>query len=370
LNQQIRRLKFWYTFFGIDGMKGLMICLVLVTLSVSVTNTQKTTLPLNPGNKLFIVTLDGFRWQELFHGADSALINDPEQTSDTLLAKALYWESEEADRRKKLLPFMWNVISRQGEIFGNRDYENKVNVANPYALSYPGYSELLTGEVDYTIYGNDKIKNSNENILHVLNNSDSFSGKVAAFTSWDVFPYILDKKDKNSFVVNSGLEQLEDKDLSPAQSILNKLQGVVVDPTAPTRYDELTYIACREYVVKNKPSVVLLSFSGTDNAGHHAKYDQYLQQANNADRMLSDLWRMLQSIPDYAGKTTLLITTDHGRGSRKGNWSDHGIFVSGSSQTWYALLGNTVAPHGEMKSKTQVYQKDLNRLVLDILSRK
>ena len=122
--------------------------------------------------------------------------------------------------------------------------------------------------------------------------------------------------------------------------------------------------------MKYKPSIVFLSFSGTDNAGHNNKYDQYLQEANNADRMISELWRLLQAMPEYAGKTTLLITTDHGRGKKKSNWSDHGFFVSGSSQTWYALLGNTVVPHGEMRSETQVYQKQLNSLVMDILARK
>jgi hypothetical protein len=115
---------------------------------------------------------------------------------------------------------------------------------------------------------------------------------------------------------------------------------------------------------------VLLSFSGTDNAAHAKKYDLYLQQANNADRMIGELWRLLQAMPEYAGKTTFLITTDHGRGNKKSNWADHGIFVSGSSQTWYALLGNTVVPHGEVRSNSQVYLKDLNRLVMDILTRK
>jgi hypothetical protein len=125
-----------------------------------------------------------------------------------------------------------------------------------------------------------------------------------------------------------------------------------------------------EYVTKHKPSVVFLSFSGTDNAGHAKRYDQYLQEANNADRMISELWRLLQNMPEYAGHTTFLITTDHGRGKTKSGWFKHGFFVPGSSQTWYALIGNTVVPHGEMKNKTQVYQKELNSLVMDILSRK
>jgi predicted AlkP superfamily pyrophosphatase or phosphodiesterase len=347
-----------------------MICLVLIMTSVSVTNTQKTDVAMNPENKLFIITLDGFRWEELFKGADPRLINDPD-LSDTSLTKALYWASTPEERRSKLMPFFWSVIARQGELFGNRDYKNKVNVSNPYSLSYPGYSELLTGSVDFSIWSNEKKSNRNRNILEELNSTTTYSGKVAAFTSWELFPFILDKDDRTnkSFVLNSGLQKIEGKNLSVAQSLINKLQDHIHGETE-TRYDELTYIACKEYVLKHKPSVVLLSFSGTDNAGHKNRYDQYLQEANNADRMIGELWRMLQSLPDYAGKTTFLITTDHGRGKTKGNWSDHGVLVSGSSQTWYALLGNTVASHGEMKHSAQTYQKELNSLVREILSRK
>lgn len=350
-------------------MKGFVICLMLMTMSVSVSNTRNTLLPLNPENKLFIITLDGFRWQEVFSGADSSLINNTQINTDTSLAKALYWDARPGERRKKLMPFLWNVIAKQGELFGNRKYDNKVNVANPYALSYPGYSELLTGNVDYSIWKNEKKKNQNKNILEELNTSSAYAGKVAAFTSWELFPYILDKEEKGSFVLNSGLQKIDGKDLSPAQSLINELQQKVSDKDVVTRYDELTYIACKEYVLKNRPSVVLLSFSGTDNAGHANRYDQYLQEANNADRMIGELWRLLQSMPDYEGRTTFLITTDHGRG-KKGSWSDHGFFVPGSSQTWYALLGNKVVPHGEMKTKTLVYQKDLNGLISEILSRK
>jgi hypothetical protein len=349
------------------GMRALLICLVLMTMSVSVSNTQKIN-RLNPDNKLFIITLDGYRWQELFEGADSALLGDAKINTDTSIGKALYWDATAEGRRRKLMPFFWNVIARQGELYGNRRYGNNVNVANPYALSYPGYSELLTGSVDYSIWKNEKRKNRNKNILDLLNNS-TYSGKVAAFTSWDLFPFILDKEEKNSFVLNSGLQKIKGKDLTASQSLLNKVQERIDDQASPTRYDELTYIACKEYVSKNKPSVVLLSFSGTDNAAHKHRYDQYLQEANNADRMIGELWRMVQAMPEYAGKTSFLITTDHGRG-RRSNWYDHGFFVPGSSQTWYALLGNEIVPHGEMKMKTQVYQKDLNTLITEILSRK
>ena len=49
---------------------------------------------------IFIITTDGFRWQEVFTGADSALINDSKYVNDTALMKELYWDERPSERRK------------------------------------------------------------------------------------------------------------------------------------------------------------------------------------------------------------------------------------------------------------------------------
>jgi len=348
-------------------MKGFVLSLILVALSVSVTNTQKTPDSYNPENRLFIITLDGFRWQEVFDGADSSLLFNAGFTPDTLVARSLFWDDSAEGRRQKLMPFLWSVVAAKGQLHGNRWQGNLVNVSNPYALSYPGYSELLTGRVDFGITGNHKKKNRNKNILEVLNSTGPYEGRVAAFTSWDMFPYILNKE-RNGMMVNSGSESIEDKRLTAAEALLNTLQSEVVHEPGETRYDQLTYIACREYVMKHKPAVVFLSFSGTDDAGHDKRYDIYLQEANKADRMIGELWQLVQSLPEYAGKTTFLITTDHGRGSKSSNWNKHGFLVGGSSQTWFALMGPSVVAGGEMKGKKQIYQKDLHKLITELLA--
>lgn len=347
-------------------MKGVVMAFVCILLSVSVSNTRRTPQPFNSHKKLFVITLDGFRWQELFGGADSALIHDPGVTADTAINKALYWAATPGERRRKLMPFTWSIIAKQGQLFGNRWYNNKVNVSNPYSLSYPGYNEILTGGVDMSIYSNDKNRNSNRNVLDALNGTPAYKGRVAAFTSWDVFPYILNKKESH-FYINSGLQNIEGKSLSASEKLVNAIQNEMMEK-APTRYDELTFIACKEYLLKQKPSVLFLSFSGTDDAGHQRSYSRYLQQANNADHMIGELWSMVQSMPEYAGTTTFLITTDHGRGSKTENWSRHGFFVPGSSQTWFALLGSGIVPGGEMKMENQAYQRDLKKLMLEILT--
>jgi len=137
---------------------------------------------------LFIVTIDGLRWQEIFNGAEADIINNTKFTTDTTLTKALYWAPGKKERRQKLLPFFWNVIAEKGSLYGNRKYNNHVNVANPYQFSYPGYNEILTGKADLKTNSNDKKNNPNINVLEYLNNQILFRNKVVAFTSWDVFP--------------------------------------------------------------------------------------------------------------------------------------------------------------------------------------
>src|SRR6478752_922966 len=83
---------------------------------------------------IFIITTDGFRWQEVFTGADSLLINDMKYTADTFVANAMYWDASAELRRKKLMPFFWNVIAEKGRLYGNRLLNNKVNMKNLYKI--------------------------------------------------------------------------------------------------------------------------------------------------------------------------------------------------------------------------------------------
>ncbi|HEV7330362.1 MAG TPA: alkaline phosphatase family protein [Flavisolibacter sp.] len=343
---------------------GTAILFLLLGLSV---HTNEHTVPsLSGENKLFIITLDGLRWQEVFTGADSALCRNAEYNADVALTQALYWAPSPEERRKKLMPFFWNVIAAQGELYGNRTYGNKMDVANPYALSYPGYNELLTGTVDPTLFGNGKVANPNLTLLDFLAATHTYRGKVAAFASWDAFSYILNREKTNVYI-NSGFDNIQAASLTQTESLINHLQEGIEDKKN-TRPDEITFLACKEYIQKKQPSVVLLALGGTDEAAHEKTYDRYLSQAANADRMIGELWQYLQTQPAYAGNTTFLITTDHGRGNSTKNWYTHGFFTKGSSQTWMALLGNGIRATGEQKKKQQQYQKNLKDLMLKLLA--
>ncbi|RYZ21143.1 MAG: phosphoglyceromutase [Chitinophagaceae bacterium] len=319
--------------------------------------------------RLFIITLDGFRWQELFGGADEAILRNPRFTSDTALARSLYWDADPQRRRERLLPFFWSVIARNGQLHGNRRLGNRVNTSNLYGISYPGYNEIFTGKPDLFISTNKKVRNHNRNVLERLAAEPALKDRVAAFASWDVMPFILNRE-RSGFYLNAGPEAVQDEGIGEGQKQLNALLAHPDIAGRPTRDDRITYLSALGYVRRHKPRVFYLGFSGTDDAGHEKSYDRYLNSAHEADRMIGELWSYLQSDPEYRGRTTLLITTDHGRGSSARNWYDHGFFVGGSSQTWMALLGNAALPLGENTGSAQLYQKQLAATIAGLMGKR
>jgi len=313
---------------------------------------------------IFIITIDGFRWQELFNGADESLINNPKYTADTALAKMMWWAPTVEERRKKLLPFFWNVLGQKGALYGNRKHNNKVNVANLYQFSYPGYNEVLTGKSGLKTNSNDKKNNTNINVLEYLNRQKEYEGKVVAFTSWDVFPYILNKE-RNGLIINSGYQAVN-YTRTHMEDAVNNIQDKYFKGQEGTRMDELTFVAAREYIQMHRPKVVFLSFGETDDYAHAGEYNRYLQSANTIDRMLYDLWQYIQSTEGYKNNTSFLITTDHGRG-RKDKWTNHSTFVSGSSETWLAMIGPNIPALKEVKNRGQIYQKDYAKTIAQLV---
>lgn len=336
-------------------MKTGMWALVLLLMTGTVVQAQKA-------ENVFIITTDGTRWQEVFGGADSALLHETRFVQDTALSCQLYWDASPEERRKKLMPFFWNVIAKQGQLYGNRAKESRVNVKNIYKISYPGYNELLTGYPDPLPVLNAPQYNRNISVLEYLSRLPGYRNSVAAFTSWNVFPFILNTK-RNAMLQNSGYEPVNDT-LESLQ-LANAVQERVTQKYK-TRYDLLTFFNAREYIRQHCPRVVFLGLGETDEFAHKGRYDLYLQQLANVDKMIAELWYYVQTDPFYKNNTTFLISTDHGRG-RSANWVKHHTFVRGSGEIWLAVLGKNIAPLGEMQEVRTVYQAQVAATVAFLL---
>ncbi|MEP6676249.1 MAG: alkaline phosphatase family protein [Ferruginibacter sp.] len=317
---------------------------------------------------LVIITLDGMRWQEVFGGADSSLLFQKKYiTKDSTAIVKKYWSVNAEQRRQMIFPFLWNTIAKQGQIYGNRYLGNDVNNKNPYWFSYPGYNEIFTGFPDTLVNSNDYKANPNENVLAFLNKQSAYKNKVAAFTNWDAFKRILNEQ-QSGFMVNDGMENIPEKYLkdNPALQALNQVQFNVPALWETDRMDGITYQISKEFIKANHPKIFYLSFGETDEWAHEGKYDYYLDAAHYCDDMIRDLWNYLQSDAFYKGNSTLLITTDHGRG-RGDQWTSHNNKIPFSNEIWFAAMGPSIKSLGEINTKQQLYQAQLAQTIAAIL---
>ena len=332
--------------------KSSVVLFLLAVLLIS----QRGYSQLRKTENLVIVTLDGMRWQEVFGGMDSALVVNKKYTRDSASIVKAFGGATREIRREKLFPFLFDTIMAKGQLYGDRLNGSEVDNANRYKFSYPGYNEIFTGYPDTLVNSNDLIKNKNVTVLEKINQQAEYKGKVAVFGTWEAYPFIFNKW-RSGIYVNSNVDTLKFAD--PSLKMLNEMQFLELSPTGE-RLDLLTYFMGREYLKTHKPRVLYIAFDETDDFAHGGEYDLVLKAAHAEDAMIADLWKTLQSMPQYAGKTTLLICSDHGRGDKiKEQWTDHGEKVEDAGHIWIAAMGPDTRPMGLVKTDTPVYQKQL-----------
>jgi len=310
-------------------------------------------------NIIFVMT-DGLRWQEVFGGAEESLMNKKNgKVEDAAALKKAYWRDSTEARRAALMPFMWTVISKDGQIYGNREAGSDAYVTNGLNFSYPGYSETMCGFADPRVNSNDKVLNPNVTVLEWLNKKRSFQGQIAAFGAWDLFPFIFNAE-RAGILVNAGYEPLLAVSADPRVELLNQLKAETPRIWPDEPFDPITFYTAMEYLKEKKPRILYLSLGETDEWAHAGNYKEYLNAAHRADEYVRVLWETAQSMPEYRGSTTLIFSPDHGRGNAQHNkWKDHGAKEPDSKYIWMAFLGPDTAALGERSHIAAVTQNQI-----------
>lgn len=292
-----------------------------------------------------LVMSDGLRWQEIFGGADRALLNKKDGgVADVDGLKARYDRDTVEARREALFPFITGVVARRGRLYGNVGEESRVT--NGKNFSYPGYSETFTGFADPRIDSNDKKPNPNVTVFEWLNSKPDFRGKVAAFGSWDVFPFILNRE-RSGIKVVAAWEPPTGEDLTPQEKLLGELSGNIHRLWPECGYDVFTFHAALENLKREQPRVTFIGLGETDEFTHGGRYDHYLDSAHKFDQYLARLWDVIQSTPEYKDQTTLILTADHGRGDAPVEWKSHGANIPGADRIWIGILGPDTPARGD-----------------------
>jgi hypothetical protein len=320
-----------------------------LTIALALVSVRPQAQPAGPARNIVVITIDGLRWQEMFGGASREYFKKTKDGEPGAFEKR-FWRETADERRAALLPFLWGTVAAKGQIFGDPSRQSRAHLTNGLWFSYPGYNEMFSGAADPRVDSNDKVPNPNVTVFEWLNGRPGFRGRVAAFGAWDVLPAILNTA-RSRIPVGSGFTPVP----SPAtarERAINELAADLPPYWEYGTFDAPIVYAAIESLRTTKPRALYIMLGEGDEWAHGGRYDLYLDAAFRADRFIGRVWDVLQSLPEYANQTTLLVTTDHGRGATTADWTDHGRKVPAAETTWIAALGPGVAPLGPRAALT------------------
>jgi hypothetical protein len=106
--------------------------------------------------------------------------------------------------------------------------------------------------------------------------------------------------------------------------------------------DELSVYIVKRLMREQSPSLLWVTMHDIDVA-HSGAYSLYVDAIQRTDRLCGELWKAVQSEPEYAGNTTMLILPDFGRDDDSdpgGNgFQHHRTGDAASRTTWMVALG-------------------------------
>ena len=196
------------------------------------------------GHNIILVTLDGVRVQEFFGGMDAVIAKAPEAQSGIYEAEVTskrWWRATPEARREALMPFIWKTLAPAGMVLGNPARGSKVTVRNDQWFSYPGYSEILTGQAQPDVKSNDFVRYPHRTVIeHVREALSLEKTEVAQVGSWDGFKYAASSEDC-AFFMNGARDPVPAALTTPEIELYNGLRQQVQQLWEESRNDVLTY---------------------------------------------------------------------------------------------------------------------------------
>lgn len=292
-------------------LAGCAILLVLAACEPTVTPPQQTarrteSSPPPNDNRVVVLVIDGPRYSETF--------GDPTHAH---------------------VPGMWNTLRPLGTLCSN--FRN-LGVTN----TNPGHGSMLSGIWQFI---------DNEGVTRIPQPTlFEYYRKATGAPASDA--YLISGKIKFTALTHS-----THPDYGAAYAASSDLD---------IPYDYPTYDRLIQHLDEDSPHLVMCSFSDVDQAGHSGVWNDYIRQIEIVDSLVVLTWNYLQADPDYAGKTYMFVTADHGRhDDAHGGFQSHGDSCDGCQHIIFLALGPNIRQGYEVTS--QYTQVDLCRTVGSIL---
>ena len=325
--------------------------------------------PARRTENLILVTLDGVRNQELFSGMDRTIASDEKASGiyDLPRARRLYWRDTAEERRRALMPFFWGTLAPRGMVLGDVAKGSSVRPRNRLLFSAPGYAEILTGRPQPEVTSNEVKSFAHRTFLQEAQARLGLDRRqVAVVGSWDGFG-VLASSEPRAFFSNTGYEDVPADVATPRMTWLSEMQHRAMALWEEGRSDAVTFGLAIEYLKAYRPRVLYVALDETDDWAHARRYDRLLDDLHVADGMLRELWETVQGMDGTRDRTTIIVTTDHGRGDTPEDWVTHDQGVRGSENAFIAVVGPDTPARGEWAPSPDFSLSNVAGTALDCL---
>lgn len=213
----------------------------------------------------------------------------------------------------------------------------EARAASSMALSLPGYQALATGVVTKCL-DNECPRVAQDTVAEFLAERLALErDEVAVFASWSRMRRAVAQGDARVLI--------DAPDDGPPR------EGGPLWKNA--RFDAQTFDAALAHLTRTRPRFLQVSFLDMDEWAHAGFREEYEAALGDADARIAHLLDWVESLPpDERALTTVLITSDHGRGH--GDWREHGFFHRGSGETFLAAF-----PVRGVVGRAEVDQRDV-----------
>lgn len=297
--------------------------------------------PVRPA--VILVTLDGVRWQEVFGGTDV------EQ------AKRAKMPEQEVLTARQLMPNFYAYFVDGGAVLGAPE-QGPAPQTSEAALSLPGYMELLSGRREELCVSNRCPATKTPTLLDQVRRATG--GKyhdVGAISSWELIERAA-TNDPTGFPMSYGrgygitrdkfAVDEESKELLRKSRPRNPFPGY-----EDYRPDWITAGLALRYLQAKRPRFFYIGLGDADEYGHRGDYPAYQNAIRQEDAFLGQLFAVLQQWGAQGAATTVIVTTDHGRGSQ--DFEHHGASYPESRRIWIGAAGGSVPKRGLVKATTE-----------------
>ena len=327
------------------------------TLSLAAAALLAVALPVAPPARtenLVVVTLDGVRWQDVFYGVDPSL------------AMAYGLRAEEVVPGAALMPEL-HALAAAGRAYG---MDVPMRAVDP-PVSLPGYLAIFAGG-DPWCDSNDCERTTARTFLDDARERLATRAEdVAVFASWERYDLAATSApgrivvsvgrhggatrgkvagDAGRVLAGAADDACEDVDLCGAAGAPRRQPICLSAPAACNaddyRPDAATGAAALRYLEAEWPRVLVVGLGDTDEYGHADDLREYLRAMRSADAFLGELRGVLARSGTYGERTTVIVTTDHGRG---GSFAYHGRREPESARVWMVAWGGAFAPSGPVE---------------------